>query len=492
LKGLDPLVAGVARAIAWREARRLDLNAEERGVPVADLMQRAGAALARIVRQRLRHGEGATFFCGKGNNGADGLVAAARLIEGGTGVRVVLAEPPERMGPLARDALARLEPGSWQVWSGRPPRRDRVLVDALLGAGLSGPPRPPYDAIVRHLRRAAKAGAHVVACDVPTGLGTPLAVAPAETVTFHAPKAGMTRANSGAVTVAPIGIPRAAEQETGLGDLWLGYRVPRPDSHKGENGRVLLVAGCLPYTGAPHYAALGAYRSGADLVHAVVPGGAAAAVRAYGPHPIVHAEGQGDHLAGTEQALRLLDRVDTLAIGCGLGPHPATRRAAAGLIGAAGLAGRSIVVDADGLDALTPELLRAHGARMVLTPHAREFQDLAGREATPREVAAYARRHGVTVLRKAQESVIAAPGRTRRNLRGHPTLTVGGTGDLITGAVAALLAKGAGPFEAACAASYLVGCAGEEAARRWSWGATAVEVADAIPSVLLRLERALA
>ncbi len=129
-----------------------------------------------------------------------------------------------------------------------------------------------------------------------------------------------------------------------------------------------------------------------------------------------------------------------------------------------------------------------HGKRMVLTPHAREFQDLAGVAATKTNVVAYARRHGVTVLRKSAVDVVSDGERTRECRRGHPTLTVGGTGDVLAGITATLLAKGAAPFDAACAASYLLKSAGEVAASFRSYGASATDVAEAIPAVLVRLE----
>ena len=211
---------------------------------------------------------------------------------------------------------------------------------------------------------------------------------------------------------------------------------------------------------------------------------------AWGPEILVHPSGPGAHLTPghVEAVAPFAERCTAAVVGPGLGTHPETRAAAHQIL--ALLADHDVptVVDADGLDALDRALLRRHGARMVLTPHAREFQDLAGRPATAPEVVAYARRAGTTVLRKAAESVITDGRRTRRNRRGHPTLTVGGTGDVLAGATAQILAKGAQPFEAACAASYLVGSAGELAAALRSYGATATDLLEAIPAILLRLD----
>jgi hydroxyethylthiazole kinase-like uncharacterized protein yjeF len=489
--GLNPTASPMA-TLTPAEARRLDLNAEELGVPVDRLMANAGRALAKAVRRRLPSGATALFLCGKGNNGGDGFAAAAELQAQGLDARVVLAEPPARIASHAAKAhFARLAKGTVERWTGRPKAswgRARVVVDCLLGSGLSGPPRPPYAAMVRWAN-AQRRHARIISCDVPSGLGTPIAVRPHETVTFHARKAGMTPADSGRVTIAAIGIPRAAERTIGIGDLDLGYRRPAWDSHKGDNGVVLVIGGSIPLAGAPFYCAMGALRTGSDLVHIATADHAAQAVRTWSPLPIVHGVGPGDHLAQTslKAITDLMDRCTAVLVGPGLGTAQGTRRLARDVLEGAAQRGLPVVVDADGLDALDDGLLARHGRRMVLTPHAREFRDLAGKEATRANVQAYARRHGVTVLRKSSVDVVSDGQRTRECHRGHPTLTVGGTGDVLAGITAALLAKGAAPFEAACAASYLLKSAGEVAAAMRSYGASALDVAEAIPSILLRL-----
>jgi NAD(P)H-hydrate epimerase len=234
---------------------------------------------------------------------------------------------------------------------------------------------------------------------------------------------------------------------------------------------------------------MAAYRTGADLVHACMPREAARTVASYGPEIMVHAVEPGDHLtsSGLKGIQSWLDRATALVIGPGLGTKPATRKAVARILDKAVHGDVPVVVDADGLDAVTPDLLRRHGHRMVLTPHSMEFEDLAGTPAEDKDVVAYARKHQVTVVRKRQGALVTDGSRTRHCHRGHPTMTVGGTGDVLAGSIGALLAKGASPFEAACAGAYLVGCAGEVAASLRSWGATASDVAEAIPAVLLRL-----
>lgn len=475
-----------------REAHRLDLNAEELGVPVERLMGNAGKALAREASRLAGKGR-ILVLCGKGNNGGDGFAAAALLQAQGKDVAVVLAEPAARIqGAAARAHFARLAKGSWSVWSGRPSpdwAKAKVLVDCLIGSGLSGSPRAPYNAIIAWLNGRRKAGRTVLSCDVPSGWPRPVAVRPTSTLALHRAQSGLDAASAGRVKVASIGIPAAA-RHIGFGDALLGYPFPDDTSHKGDNGVVLVVAGSIPLAGAPHYVALGAYRTGADLVHVATPPEAAAAVRAWGPDALVHETGRGHRLAPDALPAidALLDRCASVVVGPGLGTHPATLAAVHLVLEAAADRDLPIVVDADGLDAVDDDLLARHGRRMVLTPHAREFEDLAGKAATRSNVAAYAKAHGVTVLRKGSVDVVSDGATTRECHRGHPTMTVGGTGDVLAGIVAALLAKGAPAFDAACSASYLSKAAGEVAAAVRSYGATAVDVAEAIPAILVRLE----
>lgn len=478
--------------LSVRDVRRLDGNAEELGIPVATLMANAGQALAEAVMDHVKKGAETLILVGKGNNGGDGLAAAVELQSLGRKAWVVLAEPPERLSRPGQLFFRRLRAGSWSVWKGKPEpawSKVQVLVDAMLGIGIAGAPRPPYAHMIDWLNQRRQAGAEVIACDVPSGLGHKPAVRPTRTVTFHAVKEGMHERNCGQIEVAEIGIPQAAETDVGWGDLVVGYPVPRPDSHKGQNGVVLMVAGSIPYAGAPFYAGTAAYRTGCDIVHGATSADTAVAVRGFGPHIIVHEVCKGPRLTadGVVGIRRLLPRASALLIGPGLGDDARTRRAVAQILKDAARRDLPIVVDADGLDAVTPALLARHGHKMVLTPHTREFEDLTGKPATDGNVQAYAAQSGVTVLCKGAVRLITDGTRARWCRRGHPTLTVGGIGDVIAGCTAALLAKGASPFDAACAASYLVGCAGEQAAAMLSYGTMPTDVTNAIPSILLRL-----
>ncbi len=466
-----------------KEFRRLDLNSAELGVPIRSLMARAGKALAETARAA-SDGRLVVILCGKGNNGGDGFAAATFLERWGVPYEVVLLEAEARIAGPAAAYLALVPKQRRHAWKGskRKPWVGALVIDCMLGSGIRGKPRAPYSDAIRWANKHARS---IIACDIPSGHGTGLAIMPQQTVTFHARKEGMTPSTCGTITVAPIGIPKSAETQIGLGDLDAGVVRPARDSHKGDNGRVLIVGGG-PFTGAPHYAGLAAMRSGADLVHVATCRDAAAILSTWGPDLMIHDVCEGGVLAPVALPAieRLIARVDAVVIGPGLGVSDASRELARGTILAARRAGKAIVVDADGLDAIDADTI---GGAMVLTPHGREFHDLTSWKPTRANVARYAREHGVVVLRKGPEDVVAGE-RTKVCRRGHPAMTVGGTGDALAGAVGALLAKGATPFDAACAGAYLVGCAGEAAAEMRSIGITASDVIEALPLILRRLE----
>lgn len=438
-------------------------------------MANAGKALAEAAHS---HGH-IVVLCGKGNNGGDGFAAAGLLLRWGHDVSVVLMEPARNIRGPARSYLDLLPAEIVVSW---PKDRRRwhaaaVLVDCMLGSGIRDAPRAPYDQAIRWMNKHA---ARVVACDVPSGFGTMVAVRPNETVTFHARKDGMTEATCGVIRVADIGIPKDAGR-IGFGDLDAGFVRPHKDAHKGEQGRVLVVGGG-PFTGAPHYAGMGAVRSGADLVHVATTDAAAAVIQSWGPDLLVHAVGPRWSKDAAARVVELARRADALVLGPGLGPgHDELVHAV--------LDGTALpaVIDAEALQAMDAATLARHGHRLVLTPHGREFAELSGKR-TEAAVAAFAKKHSVSVLRKGAVDVVSDGQATRRCHRGHATMTVGGTGDVLAGAVGALLARGAPPFDAACAGAYLVGCAGEVAASVRGLGATATDVHEAIPAVLLRLE----
>lgn len=472
----------------------LDKNAEALGVSVATLMENAGRAVADHVARGLDGGE-VLVLAGPGNNGGDGLVAARLLAERGARVRV-LAASSEWRTPIARDAWDAL-PESVEKRVALDARevheaasRASVVVDALLGAGLSGELREPFRGFVAAMRAG---DARVVSVDVPTGLGTDVAVVPDETVTFHDVKEGMTPENSGGIAVVDIGIPRDAARYTGPGEFAL-YPEGRWDQHKGEGGIVLVIGGG-PYTGAPAVAGLAALRAGADLAIILTPRRAVEAVSGYSPNLVVRPL-VGDDLDFDDPSNRVtlntwLKKAGSVVIGPGLGLFALTQRSVHHAIERAAREGIPCVVDADALTAIT-ERKDLLGADIVVTPHASEFRAITGTSlandplARAEDAKRAAKELGATWLVKGPVDVVTDGDRVKLNAAGHPAMSVGGTGDALAGVVGAMLAKGLSPFDAARLGARIVGEAGEVAFDTKSWGLVATDVVEAIPTVLVR------
>ena len=490
---------------------------EQQGVPGLDLMERAGAAVAAAV-ERLAPDGPVAVLCGKGNNGGDGLVVARLLRQAGREVATVLTGPP---GELRGDALANLErlPGPGPVrldgtpWDGEagpsggygPPLADAVaVVDALLGTGFAG---APHGEVAEAIAALGRVQAPIVSVDVPSGVDASTgAVAGAAvhadaTVTFHAAKPGLWvrpgKAHAGDVEVAPIGIPRGAPSAAAIGliDERVLALLPRRegDSTKFVSGHVLVVGGSLGLTGAPAMAARAAMRAGAGYVTALVPAGLQQVIAGSGiPELMTRGLPDADGAlseAGVEQVLEATARGGALALGPGLGRDERASVFARRLARAARV---PMVLDADGLNAHAGRLqeLSNRPAPTILTPHAGELARLleAETEEVQAERLAHARdaaaRSGAIVVLKGDDTLVARPdGRVAVSRGGSAALATAGTGDVLTGVVAALLAQQVEPFAAACAAVLLHARAGRLAAHGVGApeGVVAGDVIEALP-----------
>ncbi len=266
----------------------------------------------------------------------------------------------------------------------------------------------------------------------------------------------------------------------------------RKDAHKRDNGTVCVVGGSRLYHGAPFLCATGAMRSGVDLVFIAVPATIATAVRSLSPDFIVVPLPDSKLTRGNvSKLMSWVQRVDVFAVGPGLGPQKPESLVQA--LNQMKGDGRGLVVDAD---ALRPQILPSlRKANAVVTPHAGEFErlfgerlpdDLDGRIAAVTE---HARKVGVTVLLKGPTDVISDGERTATNDTHSPAMTVGGTGDVLTGITAGLMAKKVPPFEAACAAAFVNGAAGNEAAKQLGLHITASDVANNVANVMKRFDQ---
>jgi hydroxyethylthiazole kinase-like uncharacterized protein yjeF len=478
---------------------------EERGVAGLDLMERAGAGVTRAVERVAPDGP-VTVVCGKGNNGGDGLVVARLLRDAGREVTIVCVAPPEDFAGDARTNLDRL-PGDGPVrWPEGACAQAAVLVDALLGTGFEGEPR---GVVAEAIDAVNRAGAPVVSVDVPSGVDTSTgvvagrAVRAAVTVTFHAAKPGLWihpgKAHAGEVETIDIGIPRGAPEDADIGLIAPAVldALPRrgADSTKFSSGHVLVAGGSRGLTGAPRMASYAAMRAGAGYVTACVPVSLQTTIASAGPSELMTRglpddDGGGLSVDGVESVLEAAKRGGALALGPGLGRGDGAIAFARALAREAGVA---LVLDADGLNAHAGRLtdLAARSAPTVLTPHAGELGRLLelDSEEIERERLRYTRaaaeQAGAVVVLKGDDTLIADPsGRVAVSPGGSPALATAGTGDVLTGVIAALLSQGLDAFAAAGSGVWLHAAAGREAARRQGApeGVIASDVIAALPA----------
>ncbi|MCO5129619.1 MAG: NAD(P)H-hydrate dehydratase [Xanthobacteraceae bacterium] len=490
------------QVLTTAEMAEADRRAIAGGVSGFALMTRAGMAVAEAAADLVAEDGLIVVVAGGGNNGGDGFVAAAELEAWGRPVRVVLLGAPEALSGdaalAARQWRGPLLPGE-AASLGRP----ALIVDALFGAGLNRTVKDGARALIEAINAA---GVPVVAVDLPSGVNGDsgavmgAAVQATETVTFFRRKPGHLllpgRARCGRVRVADIGIPDAVLEAIApatfenVPDLWAhAFPVPGVEGHKYARGHAVVLSGGVAATGAARLAARGALRGGAGLVTVLSPPAAltvnAAALTAIMVRPVDTA----DELTEVLQDRRL----NACVIGPGAGIGLRTRA----LVLAALAAGRHTVLDADALTSFTDrpddlfEAIRSGDADVVLTPHQGEFSRLFSEMDTKHpfkskleRVRAAAVRSNAVVLLKGPDTVVAAPdGRAAIAANAPPWLATAGSGDVLSGMIAAMLAQGAPGFEAACIAVWMHGEAGREAGP----GLIAEDLPEVLPAVLRRL-----
>ncbi|HWK00377.1 MAG TPA: NAD(P)H-hydrate dehydratase [Xanthobacteraceae bacterium] len=486
------------------EMAQADRRTIEDGTPGIVLMEKAGRAVADTILARHPAGTPVAVVCGPGNNGGDGFVCARLLSERGCNVHVML------LGE--RDAIKGDAALALQRWTGEVTRVDKealmktgAIVDALFGAGLSRPLTGDAAEAVAAINAARRAGARVLAVDLPSGVdGTTgavqgVAVQADETVTFCRKKPGHLllpgRAFTGEVQIADIGIADATVTACGsqmfenVPELWHGsFPQPKLDGHKYSRGHAIVVSGPMFMTGAARLAARAALRVGAGLVTVAAAKDAIPVLAASLTAVMVR------QAAGAKGLTLLLKdkRMNAVLLGPGQGVGTATKN----MVVAAAKARRSLVLDADAITsfarqapALAKVLKPVHEA--VLTPHEGEFAKLFSGQKEIVEIPskiertrAAAKAMGQVVLLKGADTVVAAPdGRAAVAANAPADLATAGAGDVLAGFVTGLLAQGMPAFEAACAAVWLHGECGQLVGR----GLISEDLPEALPHVLRRL-----
>lgn len=459
------------REISAEEMNALDANCKYLGLLPLQLMENAGASLAREIKSRGR-GKRIAVVAGRGNNGGDAF-AAVRHLDGYQITVYLLGRAKDIATEEARrnwEILERLGFDLREIGDASDMDLSRydLIVDAIFGTGVRGPIKGLEGSAIQAINSSSLP---VISVDVPSGWGTSTTVNASLTVTFHRPKPGI----SGDVVVADIGIPEEAEFFVGPGDLkLLGKRSA--DSRKGDSGRILVLGGG-PYTGAPALTALAALRAGADIATIATPSSASRTIAGFSPNLIVR-ELSGDHLSlsDVDYVKELASKHDVVALGMGLGRDPETRDALLQIIPCC----QKAVIDADALLADLP-------LKGIVTPHAGEFRRISSLELAGRSykenidaVASYAREKGLVVLLKGRIDLITDGHSVRGNATGNPGMTVGGTGDVLAGVTAAFFARTTA-MRAAAAAAFVNGRAGDLVYQEKDYGMVATDVIEKIP-----------
>ncbi len=483
------------KIVTSAEMREIDrITTEKFGVPSLSLMENAGSAVAEFTLDSYSKAKSFGVICGKGNNGGDGLVAARKLYQAGREVRLLLlADPSELRGDAATN-FAKLpkDPSSFTIFNawGEPAFREvfgcDVLLDAILGSGFHPPVSGVYAEAIGKINAAA---APVVAVDIPSGADADVmgdqagAVARADAiVTFTAPRPAHVFGNltPGPTVIAPIGTPPEAIQSS------LNLQVitpkelapllgPRPrNSNKGMYGHVLVVGGSLGKTGASVMAGFSALRTGAGLVTVAAPQSTLPVIASFHPElmtePLSETEIGSISKVALEEFERVAERKTVLAIGPGISRHPSTEEFVRTVVTKTQT---PAVLDADGLNAFEKRAqeLSGRGRTLVLTPHPGEMARLTGLStaAIQRDrinvARSFAREHELILVLKGDRTAVAkSDGEVWINTTGNPGMATGGTGDILTGMVAGMLAQHPKlAFSAVLAAIYLHGLAGDVA-----------------------------
>lgn len=489
--------------ITVKEMVAIEMNAEALGVSTQLMMENAGRAIANEIAKKYPVGSKVVSVSGLTGNGGDAFTAARHLAAFGYKVESwILGDPKNITLKNSRVNYNAIKHMTQSIKikvikdsSLIEPIEADVVIDGLIGTSLRGPLRPPVLQMVQAINASS---AYKVSVDIPTGVEAATgdihgdAVKADLALTFHKPKT-CYKNNPGSVKElipTSIGIPPEAEHYVGPGDVWMLHPDRTPGSHKGMWGSLLVVGGSETYSGAPALSSMAAYRLGLDLVYTAVPDTAVQTVMSYSPS-IITCKLKGEQLTPENlgQVIPFLGKVNAVAIGPGLGMADDTIDAVGMLVKAADELNLPVVLDADGLKAYARNPVKTT-IPIVFTPHSREFTLLTGKEAVGTHlekgeiVKQAAKEFGAIVLLKGEVDVISDGEYTRYNWTGNPGMTVGGTGDVLTGLVGGYLSQGANPFYAACTSAYLNGRAGDNVYKEKGYHILPEDLLDEIPMIV--------
>ena len=489
--------------ITSREMRALEINAQYFGLNLIQLMENAGRTVAQEIIERFKRNKKVTIFCGLGGNGGDGFVAARHLLNADFEITVILVGKSRN---ISHDAAF----SNWVILqaledkitifevtdSSLIPKVDSdIVIDALLGTGAKGKLKSP---IIQCVDVINNSNAFKIAVDVPTGvdsdtgniIGT--AVKADLTITFHKSKVGLDKAKNyvGELVVADIGLPHEIERFIGPGDVLIAKKHRGSTAHKGDFGRLLVIGGNEVFSGAPTLVSLAALRTGTDIVYLAAPERTATAISSMSPDLItIKLDGDYLNLCNLDTLKPYIGMVDAVVMGPGLGLNPETVKFIKACVDEVENAKKPLLIDADGLKAFA-KFKKALKSPVVLTPHAKEYAILTGKELPENteervlEIQKAAKQLNAVILVKGKVDIVSNGEQSRLNFTGNPGMTVGGTGDALSGVVGGLLAQNVEPFQAAVAGAFVNGAAGDFVENEIGYHMVATDLLDWIPKVL--------
>ncbi|UCB58880.1 MAG: NAD(P)H-hydrate dehydratase [Thermoplasmatales archaeon] len=502
--------------ISEKEVHVLDKNSEFHGVPTINLMENAGKGVAEFIKKQLKPEiKNILIFCGTGNNGGDGFVAA-RYLSKKYNVNVFLAgKEIEIKTDISKKNFQKIQKQKIKIFNITELNKvddfldeAHIIIDAMLGIGLTGELKQPYYSIVKKINRIKNKTK--ISIDIPTGFGTNVSMKPDYTITFHDIKTNMTKQNCGIIKILDIGIPKKASEYVGPGELVIYYPKSKKDSHKGDNGRLLIVGGG-PYYGAPALSSFAAQRTGCDLVYIVTPKRVAQAITSYSPflikplkfakelakyspNLIVENAHDTDKLISKDIKLieKLKNKTNALLIGPGIGSHKETHKLVEEILKLYKKENKPIIIDADAIQVVgkKPEIIK--NSKTVITPHTGEFKELTSITLSKnlnerrKNVEKWAKKIGLIILLKGPIDIISDGTQTKLNNIHNEAMTVGGTGDVLAGIVGALMSKNVEPYNAARMGAFINGYAGNLAFKKKSYGLISTDIIEEIPNVLTK------
>lgn len=484
--------------------RAVETNAEYYGISLLQLMETAGRNVADEIASRFNPKKTkVAIFCGSGGNGGDGFVAARYLRCLGFEVEVILTTNAKNIGHesakrnwIALQHLKKSIPVKEVKDSTLiPDVKADVVVDALLGIGLTGKLRPPIRQIAEKINSMK---AFCVAVDIPTGINSETgeilgnAIKANLTVTFYKAKPGLLKAkkNTGEIVIKNIGLPHEFEKFAGPGDVKLAVKPRLPEAHKGNFGKLLVIGGSNVFSGAPALAAMAALRTGVDIATVAAPKKTATVISSMSP-ALIAIKMKGKHLNTNNLSVlkEQMESATAVVLGPGLGLHDETKDATKEIIDQVEKNRTPLLLDADGLKAFA-EFKRRLDCPLVLTPHAKEYEILTGTslpdglEEKAEKVRDTAKKLGASILLKGPVDIISNGVDVKFNFTGNPGMTVGGTGDVLSGIVGGLLAMGTDAFSSAVAAAFVNGAAGDFVALEKGFHMLPTDILEWIPQVI--------